>query len=85
MQKSPQLFGLRLEQLAQVRLEQIVRHAETVARVEHLFGRKKQYSQSRLQIGPVGLARSEKGCIGRTLSPRAVGHKRTLRIRPPGS
>ena len=49
---------LRLEQLADVGLQHVVGHPEPITGYSASLARKKQYSQSRLQIGPVGLART---------------------------
>ena len=48
---------LGLKQLLDVTLQHFTGHAETAAGIEHLFTRKKQYLQSRLQSAPVGFAR----------------------------
>jgi hypothetical protein len=46
---------VRLDQLADVQLERVVRHPAAAARVKHLL-REEQYAQSKLQTAPVGLA-----------------------------
>jgi hypothetical protein len=45
---------MRLDQLADVLLQQRVGHAKAAARIEHLLGEKETVAQSRLQVAPVG-------------------------------
>jgi hypothetical protein len=47
---------VRLDQLPDVRVQELVGHPEAATGYNISLERKKQYEQSRLQIAPVGLA-----------------------------
>ena len=49
--------GMRLDQLPDIGLEQLVRHPEAAARVEHLLGEKEAVRPVKVQTAPVGFAR----------------------------